>query len=51
VKHADSKLHSATERDGSQTVVVLVNNVPIGLVFDAQGNFTGFAFDVLPSLP
>lgn len=37
--------------DGSQTVATVINGVPIGLVFNAQGHFTGFAFGILPNVP
>jgi hypothetical protein len=37
--------------DGSQTVGRIFNGVPMDLFFNAQGQFTGFAFGILPSLP
>jgi len=37
--------------DGSQTVVTIINDGPIGFVFNNHGQFTGFVFDILPSLP
>jgi hypothetical protein len=36
---------------GSEMVVAtVINGVPIGLAYSADGQFTGFAFGMLPSL-
>jgi hypothetical protein len=37
--------------DGSQIVATLINGLPFGLAYNAEGVFTGFALGIFPTMP
>src|SRR5262249_43673268 len=38
------------ENGSAMVVATVINGVPIGLAYNAEGQFSGFAFGILPSL-
>jgi hypothetical protein len=35
--------------DGTQTVATIIDGIPVGLVYNANGQFVGFALGILPT--